>query len=101
MTSSTDWNGARDEARRWVRRKRIFYTIVSIYLLLSLMWFSIDVLDDSTGLWFYWPMLGTGLAVVVTGLVMFGLGGLFGVEWERRQVDKYLERRTVPVYRPR
>jgi hypothetical protein len=24
---------------------------------------------------------------------MFGIGGLFGADWERRQVDKYLERR--------
>ena len=77
---SDDRDRARDEARRWVRRKRIFSTIVGVYLALSLMWFVIDMLDDSTGLWFYWPMLGTGLVVVVTGLGMFGLGGLFGAE---------------------
>jgi hypothetical protein len=92
--TSDDRDGAREEARRWVRRKRIFYTIVGVYLALSLMWFSIDMLDDSTGLWFYWPMLGTGLAVVVVGLAMFGLGGLFGADWERRQVDRYLQRRS-------
>ncbi len=84
--------GARAAARRWVRRKRIFATIVAIYLALSLMWFVIDMLDDSTGLWFYWPMLGTGLLVVATGIGMFGLGGLFGADWERRQIDKYLQR---------
>jgi 2TM domain len=92
--TSDDRDGARNEARRWVRRKRIFYTVVGVYLALSLMWFTIDMLDDSTSLWFYWPMLGTGLVVVVTGLVLFGLGGLFGADWERRQVDKYLERRS-------
>jgi hypothetical protein len=89
-----DRDGARNEARRWVRRKRIFYTILGAYLALSLMWFAIDMLDDSTSLWFYWPMLGTGLVVVVTGLALFGLGGLFGADWERRQVDKYMERRS-------
>jgi hypothetical protein len=91
---SDDRDGARDAARRWVRRKRIFSTIVGIYLLLSLMWFAIDMLDDSTSLWFYWPMLGTGLVVLVTGIGMFGLGGLFGADWERRQVEKYLQRRS-------
>ena len=91
--ASEDQDGARAEARRWVRRKRIFATIVAIYLALSLMWFVIDMSDDSTGLWFYWPMLGTGLAVVITGIGLFGLGGLFGADWERRQIDKYLERR--------
>ncbi len=94
QATSADRDGARAEAGRWVRRKRIFATIVAIYLALSLMWFAVDMLDDSTGLWFYWPMLGTGLAVVITGVGLFGLGSLFGAEWERRQIDKYLERRS-------
>jgi hypothetical protein len=84
---------AREEARRWVRRKRIFYTIVGVYLALSVFWFAIDVLTGGDDLWFYWPMLGAGLGVVVTGILMFGIGGLFGADWERREVDKYLERR--------
>jgi hypothetical protein len=81
-------------------RKRIFYTIVGIYLSLSLMWFAIDLLDDSSGYWFYWPMLGTGLGVIVTGVVLGGLGGLFGTDWERRQVDRYLQQRDDPDARP-
>jgi TctA family transporter len=90
--TSDEREGARAAARRWVRRKRVFATIVAIYLALSLMWFAIDMLDDSTGLWFYWPMLGTGLVMAVTGIGMFGLGGLFGADWERRQIDQYLDR---------
>jgi 2TM domain len=92
MAADRDADVRREEARRWVRRKRIFYTVVGIYLCLSLMWFTIDLLDDSSGFWFYWPMLGTGLAVIVTGVVLGGLGGLFGANWERREVDKYLRR---------
>jgi hypothetical protein len=92
MAADRDADVRREEARRWVRRKRIFYTVVGIYLCLSLMWFTIDLLDDSSGFWFYWPMLGTGLAVLVTGVVLGGLGGLFGANWERREVDKYMRR---------
>ena len=90
--ASPDADRRRDEARRWVRRKRIFYTIVGIYLSLSLMWFAIDLLDDSSGYWFYWPMLGTGLGVLVTGVVLGGIGGVFGTDWERRQMEQYLDR---------
>jgi hypothetical protein len=84
---------AREEARRYVRRKRILYTVVGIWLVLSLMWFTIDLLDDSSSFWFYWPMLGTGIGVAITAIVLLGMGGLFGVDWERRQMDKYLQRR--------
>jgi 2TM domain len=88
-----DRDRALAEARALVRRKRVFATIVALYLALSLMWLAIDLADDSTGWWFYWPMLGTGLAVVITGVGLLGLGGLFGADWERRQIDQYLERR--------
>ena len=91
MDASRD--DAREEARRYVRRKRILYTVVAIWLVLSLMWFTIDLLDDSSSFWFYWPMLGTGIGVAITAIVLLGMGGLFGVDWERRQMDKYLQRR--------
>ena len=83
----------REEARRFVRRKRRFYTILIVYLALSLLWFIIDMLTGTDDLWFYWPVLGAGLIVAVIGIAMFGIGGLLGGDWERRQVDRYLERR--------
>jgi hypothetical protein len=82
-----------EEARRHVRRKRIFYTVAAVWIALSLMWFAIDMSDGPDSLWFYWPMLGTGIAVAITGFVLLGIGGLFGAEWERRQIDNYLRRR--------
>jgi hypothetical protein len=84
---------AREEARRHVRRKRIFYTVLGVWLALSLMWFAIDMLDDSSSIWFFWPMLGTGIGVAITGIALLGIGGLFGADWERREMDKYLRRR--------
>jgi hypothetical protein len=86
-------NQALAEARRYVRRKRIFYTVLGIWIALSLMWFAIDMADDSSSVWFYWPMLGTGIAVAITGTVLLGIGGLMGVKWERREIDKYLRRK--------
>jgi 2TM domain len=89
----TPTNDSLEEARRHVRRKRIFYTVVAVWLALSLMWFAIDMLDDSSSIWFYWPMLGTGIVVAISGTVLLGIGGLFGADWERREIDRYLRRR--------
>jgi hypothetical protein len=83
----------RAEAQRWVRRRRILYTVLGIYAVLSLMWFAIDMADGTENLWFYWPMLGTGVVVAVTAVVLLGVGGLFGVDWEQRQVERYLRQR--------
>jgi hypothetical protein len=57
------------------------------------MWFTIDMRDGSDSLWFYWPMLGTGIGVAVTAIVLLGIGGVFGTEWERREIEKHLRRR--------
>jgi hypothetical protein len=84
------------EAHRWIRRQRILYTIPGIYAVLSLMWFAIDMADGTESLWFYWPMLGTGAVVAIASVVLVGVGGLFGVEWERRQVDRYVQQRRGP-----
>ena len=86
-------NESLDEARRYVRRKRIFYTVLGVWIALSLMWFAIDMLDDSSSIWFYWPMLGTGIGVAIAGIALLGIGGLFGADWERREIEKYQRRR--------
>jgi hypothetical protein len=82
----------REAARRWVRRKRRFFTVLVVYLALCVLWFAIDMLTGTGDLWFYWPVLGAGVIVAVIGIAMFGVGGLFPADWERRQVDRYLER---------
>ena len=83
-------------ARRHVRRKSL-YAVVAIWIALCLVWFAIDMLDDSSSVLFYWPMLGTGIGVVVTAIVLLGIGGLFGADWERTEEAKYLRRRrNVP-----
>lgn len=87
---------ARAEAQRWVRRKRILYTILGIYAVLSAMWFAIDMADGTEDLWFYWPMFGVGVAVAVAAVILLGVGGLFGVDWEQRQIDHYLRQRHGP-----
>jgi hypothetical protein len=38
-------------------------------------------------------VMGTGVAVAVTAVVLLGVGGLFGIEWEQRQLERYLDQR--------
>jgi hypothetical protein len=83
---------ALEDARRHVRRKRIFYLVLGVWIALCVMWFVIDLTDDSSSWWFYWPVFGSGIAVAITGIVLLGIGGLFGADWERREIDKYLRR---------
>ncbi len=79
----------RAEARRSIRRKRILYTLLGSYAVLSFMWFFIDMADGTESLWFYWPMFGTGSVVAVISVAFLGMGGLLGADWERQQIERF------------
>jgi hypothetical protein len=44
---------AREEARRHLRRRRILYAVLGVWLVLCVLWSLIDVSDDSSSWWFY------------------------------------------------
>jgi hypothetical protein len=94
-THPPDLDESLAESRRHVRRKRILYTVVVIWIAFCPMWFAIDMLDDGSSIWSYWPMLGTGTGVLITAIVLLGIGGLFGADWDRREEAKYLRRRPT------
>jgi hypothetical protein len=77
-THPPDLDESLAKSRPHVRRKRILYTVVAIWIAFCPMWFAIDMLDDSSSIWSYWPMLGTGTGVLSTAIVLLGIGGLFG-----------------------
>jgi len=77
-----------------VRRKRTFYTVLDVWIALSLMWFTIDLFDDSSSLGFYWPMLGTGIGLAITGTMLLGVGGCSAPSGSARMAV----RRIVPVF---
>ena len=62
-----------------------------------MLWLAIDLLTGTDDWWFYWPVLGAGILVVIIGFAMFGISGLFGGDWERREEEKYLRRRGGPT----
>jgi DNA-binding CsgD family transcriptional regulator len=51
-------------------------------------WFTIDMADGTENLWFYWPMLGTGVIVAITSVVLVGVGGLLGADWGHGKIDR-------------
>lgn len=71
-------------------------SIPRLSVVLCLMWFTIDIADGTDSIWFFWPVFGTGVAVAIIAVGLLGIGGLFGAAWERRQVDRYLERNRDP-----
>lgn len=79
-------------AKKRVEALREFYVHLTVYVLVNLMLFTINMLTSPDSLWFFWPLLGWGIAVALHALRVFGAGRLFGKEWQERKIDELMER---------
>jgi len=81
-------------AREQVEARRGFLVHLLVYLLSNLGMFLINLLGrgQDGGWWFYWPLLGWGIGLAAHGFSVYGAFGLFGREWEEREMKKILDR---------
>lgn len=79
-------------AKKRVEELKSFYIHFFVYIVVNLGLFCINMLTSPGVLWFYWPLFGWGIGIIVHALVVFGFGGLFGKEWEERKIEEIIEK---------
>ena len=79
------------EAKRRVAELKGFITHLVVYLAVNGFLFLINFVSDRGNWWFYWPMLGWGIAIVIHAAVFFGIEGRFGRDWEERKAREFME----------
>ena len=77
-------------ARQRVAELRRFYTHLIVFVLVMLLLFVIDMLTSPGVLWFQWPLLGWGLAVLIHGFAVFSRRQFFGADWEAKKIDEIM-----------
>jgi hypothetical protein len=78
-------------ARRQVQSLRAFYQHAIVFGLVNAGLFVVDLLTGD-GWWFYWPLLGWGIALAIQAVTVFGGVSLFGADWEERKTREIVER---------
>ncbi|PER12479.1 histidine kinase [Bacillus cereus] len=78
-------------AKKRVENLKTFYIHLTVYILVNLMLFFINISSDSSKLWFLYPLGGWGIGIVIHGLTTFPFG-IFGKEWEERKIKEYMEK---------
>lgn len=79
-------------AIRYVRDLKAFYSHAATYAVVIFGLFIINLFTGITTPWFIWPMLGWGVGVAAHGLSVFEVMSLFSPDWEKREIEKRLER---------
>ena len=78
-------------ALRRVRRIKGFYAHLVSYILVNLLLFLINIMTSPDVLWFYWPLFGWGIGIVMHGLFVFGFGLWLGQEWEEKKIEEIMD----------
>ncbi|MEC2491124.1 2TM domain-containing protein [Bacillus cereus] len=78
-------------AKKRVENLKAFYIHLTVYILVNLMLFFINISSDSSKLWFLYPLGGWGIGIVIHGLTTFPFG-IFVKEWEERKIKEYMEK---------
>jgi hypothetical protein len=78
-------------ARKRVEELRGFYTHLAMYLAVNLGLFILNMVTNPHARWFFWPLVGWGIGVLIHGLALF-LGGPLSKKWEERKIDQLMEK---------
>ena len=91
-----------DDARYEAAKKRVeemkgLYMHVGMFVIINLALFAINMITNPDSLWFYWPLLGWGVGVVIHVFAFVAEGRVLGPEWEERKVRELMESEDVAL----
>ena len=80
------------KAKERVEAIKGVYIHLTVYVVVNLILFSINMIVLPNDLWFFWPLMGWGVGLFFHVLVVFGFGRGFGADWEERKIRELMEK---------
>ena len=78
-------------AKKRVKALKGFYVHLGVYVTVNLFLFLLNIIASPDSLWFHWPLLGWGIAIVLHAFSVFGSGRPLGAEWEEKKIAEIME----------
>jgi hypothetical protein len=86
---------AERDVRRQVHGLRNFYNHLVVFAVINSGLAAINLIVSPDRLWFYWPLLGWGVWLVLHAFATFARGRWLGAEWEERKVRQLMAGKSV------
>lgn len=77
------------DAKKKVEEEKKFYGHLGVYVVMSIFFVVLNLVTSPDHLWFYWPMLGWGIGLLLQGVHVFTNVGL-SKEWEEKRIERHL-----------
>ena len=81
-----------EKAILYVRDIKGFYSHLIKYIVVIICLFILNIVKSPNYYWVIWPALGWGVGVFFHGLNVFEVFNFFGANWEKRQIEKRLNK---------
>ncbi len=94
MSNKSNISKEEEKAIIYVRDIKGFYAHLITYVIVIIGLFTLNLLRSPNNIWAVWPAIGWGIGVAFHGLNVYEIFNLFGVNWEKRQIDKRLKRNS-------
>jgi hypothetical protein len=90
-------NNYQNEERYFAAKKRVkeikgFYGNLTSYIFVNIGFLVLNLLTSPNHLWFYWPMLGWGIGVIIHGMKVFNYLPFLDKEWEEKKIKEFMEK---------
>lgn len=77
-------------AKKKVDEIKGFYGNLSSYVFVNLGLLALNLWTSPDHLWFYWPLFGWGIGVVIHGLKVFNYLPFMSQDWEAQKIKEFM-----------
>jgi hypothetical protein len=80
-----------EQAKKRVEELKGFYAHLAVYAIINAGLFLINLVTDRGNWWFFWPLLGWGIALAIHAVMVFAIEGPRGQAWQERKIREFME----------
>jgi hypothetical protein len=76
------------KAKKRVKKLKDFYSHTIAYIFFTPLWIYINYISYWEFKWFWFPVIGMGISVVIHAFIVFG----YNSDWEERKLKEFMEK---------
>jgi len=80
------------QAQKRVKEIKDFYAHLTVYLLCNPIVIVVNIMTSPGYLYFWYSLLGWGVAIILHGLKVFRFSPFFNKDWEERKIREIMEK---------
>jgi hypothetical protein len=80
------------KAKKRVEEIKGFYGNLIAYIIVNMGLLALNLVTSPSHLWFFWPLLGWGIGVVIHGMIVFNYMPFLRKDWEEQKIKEFMEK---------